>query len=114
MVGLGRVFVRYDVWQGLGALVHKRFAAYLMAPVLGLMLNLPSNAYWAMLEQFVIGYACAEPLGSGGCALTAAVRSNGLLLSLIDSALYIPVLIFAASAVYSSGIGLSYAASWAF
>ena len=40
-----------------------------------------------------------------GAALTAAVRSNGLLLSLIDSALVIPVLIFAASAVYSSGIG---------
>ncbi len=86
----------------------------LMAPVLGLMLNLPSSAYWAMLSSLLLGTPVLSLLGSVGAALTAAVRSGGLLLSLVILPLYIPVLIFAASAVYSSGIGLGYSGQLGF
>lgn len=80
----------------------------LMAPVLGLMLNLPSDAYGAMLLSLLIGTPVLSLLGGVGAALTAGVRSGGLLLSLLILPLYVPVLIFAASAVYHAGIGMQY------
>ena len=80
----------------------------LMAPVLGLMLNLPSEAYGAMMLSLLVGTPILSLLGAVGAALTAGVRSGGLLLSLLILPLYIPVLIFAASAVYSAGIGMAY------
>lgn len=80
----------------------------LMAPVLGLMLNLPAEAYVAMLLSLLIGTPVLSLLGGVGAALTASVRSGGLLLSLLILPLYVPVLIFAASAVYHAGIGIDY------
>lgn len=80
----------------------------LMAPILGLMLNLPSDAYVAMLLSLLIGTPILSLLGGVGAALTASVRSGGLLLSLLILPLYVPVLIFAASAVYHAGIGMQY------
>lgn len=80
----------------------------LMAPVLGLMLNLPAEAYAAMLLSLLIGTPVLSLLGGVGAALTASVRSGGLLLSLLILPLYVPVLIFAASAVYHAGIGMDY------
>ncbi|MEN9465608.1 MAG: heme exporter protein CcmB [Pseudomonadota bacterium] len=86
----------------------------LMAPVLGLMLNLPSEAYVAMLASLLLGTPILSLLGSVGAALTASVRSGGLLLGLIILPLYIPVLIFAASLVYNASIGLAYNAQLGF
>ena len=79
----------------------------LMAPVLGLILNMPDEAYAALLS-LLIGTPVLSLLGAVGAALTAGVRSGGLLLSLLILPLYIPVLIFAASAVYHAGIGMDY------
>ncbi|QQD21936.1 heme exporter protein CcmB [Oceanospirillaceae bacterium ASx5O] len=80
----------------------------LMAPVLGLMLNMPDEAYAALLLSLLIGTPVLSLLGAVGAALTAGVRSGGLLLSLLILPLYIPVLIFAASAVYHASIGMDY------
>ena len=80
----------------------------LMAPVLGLMLNLPADAYAALLVSLLIGTPVLSLLGAVGAALTAGVRSGGLLLSLLILPLYIPVLIFAASAVYHASIDMAY------
>lgn len=80
----------------------------LMAPVLGLMLNLPTEAYVAMLLSLLIGTPVLSLLGGVGAALTAGVRSGGLLLSLLILPLYVPVLIFAANAVYHAGVGMEY------
>jgi heme exporter protein B len=80
----------------------------LMAPVLGLMLNLPQSAYIALIASLAIGTPVLSLLGAVGAALTAGVRSGGLLLSLLILPLYIPVLIFAASSVYHAGIGMAY------
>jgi len=80
----------------------------LMAPVLGLMLNLPQSAYVALVASLAIGTPVLSLLGAVGAALTAGVRSGGLLLSLLILPLYIPVLIFAASSVYHAGIGMAY------
>ena len=80
----------------------------LMSPLLGLMLALPDHAYAALVMSLLIGTPVLSLLGAVGAALTAGVRGGGLLLSLLILALYIPVLIFAASAVYHAGIGMTY------
>ncbi|WP_028293090.1 heme exporter protein CcmB [Oceanobacter kriegii] len=80
----------------------------LMAPVLGVMMALPQDAYWAMILSLLVGTPVLSLLGSVGAALTAGVRSGGLLLSLLILPMYVPVLIFAASAVYHAGIGMDY------
>src|SRR5690554_7727129 len=72
------------------------------------MLNMPSEAYSAMLLSLLIGTPILSLLGGVGAALTASVRSGGLLLSLLILPLYIPVLIFAACAVYHASIGMEY------
>ncbi|MFK4752238.1 heme exporter protein CcmB [Oceanobacter antarcticus] len=80
----------------------------LMAPVLGLMMALPDDAYLAMLLSLAVGTPILSLLGAVGAALTAGVRSGGLLLSLLILPMYVPVLIFAASAVYHAGLGMAY------
>ncbi len=80
----------------------------LMAPLLGLMMALPEDAFGALVMSLAVGTPVLSLLGAVGAALTAGVRSGGLLLSLLILPLYIPVLIFAASAVYHAGIGMSF------
>ena len=80
----------------------------LAAPLLALMLNLPDDAYGALFMSLLLGTPVLSLLGAVGAALTAGVRSGGLLLSLVILPLYIPILIFGASAVYHAGIGMVY------
>lgn len=85
----------------------------LMAPLLAMMLSLPSSAYAALVLSLLIATPILSLLGSVGAALTAGLRSGSLLLTLLILPLYIPVLIFAASAVYQAGIGMAYQANLA-
>lgn len=74
----------------------------LLAPVLALMLSLPTEGYWALFLSLLLGTASMSLIGAVGAALTVSLRKGGLLLSLIVMPLYIPVLIFGASAVQSA------------
>jgi len=80
----------------------------LMSPLLGVMLHLPEDAYFALFISLAVGTPVLSLLGAVGAALTASLRSGGLLLTLLILPLYVPVLIFAASAVYHAGIGMAY------
>nr|WP_240946430.1 heme exporter protein CcmB [Pseudomaricurvus alkylphenolicus] len=80
----------------------------LMAPVLGVMLSLPSAGYWPLILSLLIGTATLSLIGAIGAALTVALRKGGLLLSLIIMPLYVPVLIFGASGVRSAIEGFPY------
>jgi heme exporter protein B len=71
----------------------------LIAPVLGVMMNLPAEGYGPLWLSLLLGTACLSLIGSIGAALTVALRKGGLLLSLIIMPLYVPVLIFGSSAV---------------
>lgn len=90
----------------------------LLAPVLALMLSLPADGYWALFVSLLLGTASMSLIGAVGAALTVSLRKGGLLLSLIVMPLYIPVLIFGASAVQSavqgSAIGMQLAILGAF
>jgi heme exporter protein B len=74
----------------------------LLAPVLGLMLNLPTQGYVPLVLSLLLGTASMSLIGAVGAALTVSLRKGGLLLSLIVMPLYIPVLIFGASAVQAA------------
>lgn len=80
----------------------------LAAPLLALMLHLPDNAYWVLFLSLLIATPILSLLGAVGAALTAGIRSGGLLLSLVIMPLYVPILIFSSSAVYQAGLGMAY------
>lgn len=90
----------------------------LLAPLLGVMLSLPLDGYWALFLSLLLGTASMSLIGAVGAALTVSLRKGGLLLSLIVMPLYIPVLIFGASAVQTAvqggGIGMQLAILGAF
>ncbi|NHN35706.1 heme exporter protein CcmB [Pseudomaricurvus alcaniphilus] len=71
----------------------------LMAPLLGVMLSLPAAGFVPLCYTLLLGTASLSLIGAIGAALTVALRKGGLLLSLVIMPLYVPVLIFGASAV---------------
>ena len=71
----------------------------LLTPLLGVMLFLPADGYLPMMLSLFIGTASLSLIGSIGAALTVGLRKGGLILSLVVMPLYVPVLIFGASAV---------------
>ncbi|MBO6677293.1 heme exporter protein CcmB [Parvibaculum sp.] len=76
------------------------------APLLGVLLNLPSAAALPLTLAMLIGTPALSFLGSVGAALTVGIRRGGLLASLLVLPFYIPVLIF--------GVGAAAAASGGF
>lgn len=71
----------------------------LMTPLLGVMLFLPADGYLPMMLSLFIGTGSLSLIGAIGAALTVGLRKGGLILSLVVMPLYVPVLIFGASAV---------------
>ena len=78
----------------------------LLAPLLGLQLNLSGDALWMLSLSLLIGTPALSGIGAIGAALTLGVRGGGVLLSLLVLPLYIPVLIFGAGAVDATVTGL--------
>lgn len=77
----------------------------LMAPLLGLQLDLPSQAMGTLLVSLLLGTPALSLLGAVGAALTLGLRGGGVLVSLLVLPLYTPVLIFGAEAVAASATG---------
>lgn len=78
----------------------------ILAPVLGLLLQLPSQALGTLLLSLLLGTPALSLIGAIGVALTVGLRRGGLLLTLLVLPLYVPILIFAASAVGDAAAGL--------
>jgi heme exporter protein B len=77
----------------------------LMAPLLGLMLNLELSAYPVLIATMLVGTPAISFLGAIGAALTLRSRRGGLLIALLVLPLYIPTLIFGISAMEASALG---------
>jgi heme exporter protein B len=77
-----------------------------LAPVLGLMLNLPMAAQPWLAASLIAGTPALSVIGAFGAALTVGVRRGGLLLSLLVLPLYVPSLVFGAEAVRRAASGL--------
>jgi heme exporter protein B len=78
----------------------------LLAPLLGLLLSMPMPAVEVLVASLAIGTPLLSLIGAVGVALTVGLRRGGLLLTLLILPLYIPVLIFATSAVSAAAAGL--------
>ena len=78
----------------------------LLAPVLGVLLNLPAAAYGWLVLSLVIGTPALSIIGAFGAALTVGLKRGGLLLSLLVLPLYIPTLVFGAQSVIRGAQGL--------
>jgi heme exporter protein B len=71
-----------------------------------LMLYLPISALPVLIATLVLGTPVLSLLGAIGVALTVGLRRGGMLLALLVLPLYVPVLIFATSAVQAAATGL--------
>jgi heme exporter protein B len=86
----------------------------LIAPLLGLMLGLPAGGYVPLLATLLLATPILSLLGAIGAGLTVGLRKGGMLMPLLILPLYIPVLIFASSAVQAGVLGNSYVGHMAF
>ena len=81
----------------------------LLAPVLGILLNLDIRSYPSLVATTLAGTPAVSFLGAIGAALTVKARRGGLLLALVVLPLYVPTLIFGISTVSAtmgpSGMG---------
>jgi heme exporter protein B len=78
-----------------------------VSPLLGVLLNLPAEAYLTLLAALALGTPIVSLIGAIGAALTLGARRGGVLLPLLILPLYVPVLIFGVAAVEASVAGLS-------
>lgn len=77
----------------------------LMAPALGILLNLDIGSTPALIGTMVAGTPAISFLGAIGAALTLKARRGGLLLALLVLPLYVPTLIFGITAINAVVLG---------
>jgi heme exporter protein B len=71
----------------------------LISPALAISLAFPPQNLGTLLWTLLLGTPTLSLIGSIGVALTVGLRRGGILLALLILPLYIPILIFGASAV---------------
>jgi heme exporter protein B len=79
----------------------------LLAPGLGVLLNLAPSAYGWLVLSLLLGTPTLSFVGAFGAALTVGLRRGGLLLSLLVLPLYVPTLIFGAEVVRRGAEGMA-------
>jgi len=79
-----------------------------MTPLFALLLNLETTALMATLLTLLLGTPLLSFIGAIGAGLTVGLQKGGILMSLLVLPLYIPVLIFATSAIDTSTMSLDY------
>jgi heme exporter protein B len=80
----------------------------IIAPLLALMLHMETLAYPALMLTLAIGTPVLSLIGAIGVALTVGLQKGGVLLSLLILPLYIPLLIFATSAIEAAALNMPY------
>jgi heme exporter protein B len=81
----------------------------LLAPVLGLLLNLDQEAYPMLVASMFVGTPAVSFIGSVGAALTLGAKRAALLLALLMLPLFVPTLIFGIEAIRAAS---PMAAAW--
>jgi len=75
-----------------------------LAPLLGLLLNLQPEAYGALVLSMLAGTPAVSFIGAIGAALTLRARRGGLLLALLMLPLFVPTLIFGIETVRAAAL----------
>jgi len=78
----------------------------LLSPLLGTALFLDSKSIYILMITLGLATPCLSLIGSIGASLVVSIKNSGMLLSLLILPLYIPILIFATSAVSQSQFNL--------
>jgi len=81
----------------------------LAAPVLGVLLNLPTAGFVWLVVSLLLGTPALSVVGTFGAALTVGLKRGGLLLSLLVLPLYVPTLIFGAEVARRGAAGMEVA-----
>ncbi|WOD06590.1 heme exporter protein CcmB [Marinomonas sp. GJ51-6] len=79
-----------------------------MMPLLAEMLYLPDGGFWVLMATLVIGSPSLFLIGAIGAALTVSLKQGAILVMLLILPFYLPVIIFATSAVRAAQLGLPY------
>ena len=82
--------------------IFSGLALVLLAPLLALMLGLPSHCLPVLLGSLLLGTPVLSLLGAVGAALTVGLKRGGLLLALLILPVYIPVVILGSGAVQAA------------
>ena len=82
----------------------------LLSPLLGLWMNLPTQAMGIMVTTLALGTPILSLIGAIGVGLTIGLRRGSQLLSLLVFPLYVPVLIIATGAIMAAVDHLPHAA----
>ncbi len=85
-----------------------------VAPLLGIVLNLAPAGYGWLVVSLLVGTPALSVIGAFGAALTVGVRRGGLLLSLLVLPMYVPTLIFGAEVVRRGAAGLEFGGALVF
>ncbi len=80
----------------------------LISPVLAIILSLDFNTWLAVVLTLLVGTPTLSFIGAIGVGLTVGLQKGGVLLSLLILPLYIPILIFATSAIDAAALGMGY------
>ncbi len=79
----------------------------IISPLLAVLLSLDWESFKAVFFTLLLGTPTLSFLGAIGVALTVGLQRGGVLLSLLVLPLFIPVLIFATSAIDMAGAGVA-------
>jgi heme exporter protein B len=77
----------------------------ILAPVLGLLVNLPLEAYGVLLATMLAGTPAVSFIGAVGAALTLRARRGGVLIALLMLPLFVPTLLFGIEAIHAALTG---------
>jgi heme exporter protein B len=77
-----------------------------MAPIFGLMLNLPLSELWSVTLSLLAGTPALTLTGAVGAALTVSLRRGGLLFAVLILPLCVPSLIFGVAAAGAGATSL--------
>ncbi|MCG9651320.1 heme exporter protein CcmB [Vibrio vulnificus] len=80
----------------------------LISPLLAILLSLDFNTWLSVVLTLLVGTPTLSFIGAIGVALTVGLQKGGVLLSLLILPLYIPILIFATSAIDAAALGMTY------
>jgi heme exporter protein B len=76
-----------------------------MAPLFGVMLNLPVNAMLPLVATLLVGTPAITLIGAVGASVTLSLRRGGLLMAVLMLPLAVPTLIFGVGAAAAAIVG---------
>lgn len=78
----------------------------IISPLLALFLNMTPSMYYTLMVTLLLGTPIISLVGAIGVALTVGLQRSGVLVALLLIPLFIPLLIFATSAIDSAAMNL--------